>query len=392
MALTLNEEHQSTGCGLGYQMSSYMLMRSLCNRKGLKYAVGEEQLVALKNTFDGIIIDEVDPPGLDGEPQEFMPDQSFNEVLAKTEDGKCLYGYPTPSNMIDSTQFDDVKAHFTFREEIYKACEEWKKKTFGDSEVISMHFRRGDFEKESNGMFLIDDDYYMNALEMLPKDIPVVIFTNDKSYIIGNPKWYNASTKNRFTLIKNILNDNNLDDKVGTYLDHFIDTDGQRLFQYKHAIRYYKSILYNRPESCGPEGCDMFECHDEHPDPPFSELFQYKLDNDIYNYSLDMCLMSMCDYHVMANSTFGLWGVELSNSKKVIYPKYWMQGLNDDPDAIVCDDPKSCRPGFKCNQDTSVKLDLDGYNQTAAIAGPFIKSHWVPLENPDQRAKNKELS
>ena len=72
-------------------------MRSLCNRKGLKYAVGEEQLVALKNTFDGIIIDEVDPPGLDGEPQEFMPDQSFNEVLAKTEDGKCCLFYTSPS-------------------------------------------------------------------------------------------------------------------------------------------------------------------------------------------------------------------------------------------------------------------------------------------------------
>ena len=36
--------------------------------------------------------------------------------------------------------------------------------------------------------------------------------------------------------------------------------------------------------------------------------------------------MSMCNYHIAANSLYGLWGIELSNSKKVIYPKYWSQG------------------------------------------------------------------
>jgi hypothetical protein len=42
--------------------------------------------------------------------------------------------------------------------------------------------------------------------------------------------------------------------------------------------------------------------------------------NDKY---LDMCLMTMCDYHIVANSSFSWWGAWLSDSKKVIGPSKW---------------------------------------------------------------------
>jgi len=42
--------------------------------------------------------------------------------------------------------------------------------------------------------------------------------------------------------------------------------------------------------------------------------------NDKY---IDMCLMSLCDYHVIANSSFSWWGAWLSNSKKTIAPAQW---------------------------------------------------------------------
>jgi hypothetical protein len=38
---------------------------------------------------------------------------------------------------------------------------------------------------------------------------------------------------------------------------------------------------------------------------------------------VDMCLMTMCDYHIIANSSFSWWGAWLSNSKKVIAPSKW---------------------------------------------------------------------
>lgn len=41
------------------------------------------------------------------------------------------------------------------------------------------------------------------------------------------------------------------------------------------------------------------------------------------NNFVDMCLMSMCKYHIIANSSFSWWGAWLAKSKKVIAPKEW---------------------------------------------------------------------
>ena len=37
----------------------------------------------------------------------------------------------------------------------------------------------------------------------------------------------------------------------------------------------------------------------------------------------DMCLMSMCTHHIIANSSFSWWGAWLSGSKNVIAPEVW---------------------------------------------------------------------
>lgn len=55
----------------------------------------------------------------------------------------------------------------------------------------------------------------------------------------------------------------------------------------------------------------------------------------------DMCLMSLCDYHIIGNSTFSWWGAWLAGerSKQVIAPKQWFGaplGGNDMSD-LYCD-------------------------------------------------------
>lgn len=39
--------------------------------------------------------------------------------------------------------------------------------------------------------------------------------------------------------------------------------------------------------------------------------------------NIDMCAMTYCDYHVIANSSYSWWGAWLSNTKKVIAPAQW---------------------------------------------------------------------
>ena len=38
---------------------------------------------------------------------------------------------------------------------------------------------------------------------------------------------------------------------------------------------------------------------------------------------IDLCLMSMCSHHIIANSSFSWWGAWLSGSNNVIAPKKW---------------------------------------------------------------------
>ena len=38
---------------------------------------------------------------------------------------------------------------------------------------------------------------------------------------------------------------------------------------------------------------------------------------------IDMCLMSLCEGHIIANSSFSWWGAWLADSKMVVAPSIW---------------------------------------------------------------------
>lgn len=367
-----HQEYASTGSGLGYQISSYVMMRSLANRTGYSYTINTDGLKALRNTFTNLqfnsIKDEIDS---ELKPIEFTEDDDFDEVLEKVDDNCELFGYPSVKAFFDFSNIESVKKELVFRPEIVDKCKQFMSK-FEGKEVISMHLRRGDFENIRSGMFLIDDDYYKEALELLPKDLPVLVFCNVKDYILTNQKLI-ASDPERFTLVLDVYNNNEfINCDVGQELDKLVDESGECRFDYKVALAKYAyenlTPLTPTNEELNAEMTRLVK--DLHP------LYKEKIKNNLYNYSFEMCLMMMCDYHIMANSTFGMWGVELSNSKKVIYPKYWMQGHDEET-----------RNAFAELGIAGIKLDLGGYDQTRDLAASIVdKPHYIGLENPDQRS------
>ena len=46
--------------------------------------------------------------------------------------------------------------------------------------------------------------------------------------------------------------------------------------------------------------------------------------------------MTLCDYHILANSSLSWWGTWLSNSKQVIAPKNWVTN-NINTSDLYCD-------------------------------------------------------
>ena len=51
--------------------------------------------------------------------------------------------------------------------------------------------------------------------------------------------------------------------------------------------------------------------------------FRFSLSN---NQFIDLCLMSLCNYHIISNSSFSWWGSWLAKSKKTIAPQKWFTG------------------------------------------------------------------
>jgi hypothetical protein len=80
-------------------------------------------------------------------------------------------------------------------------------------------------------------------------------------------------------------------------------------------------------------------------DPEWCEK-QFFFKNDRFKISksnntlIDLCLMSMCNYHIIANSSYSWWGAWLSDSKKVVAPKKWFSGdlKNWDTKDLYCPD------------------------------------------------------
>jgi len=90
----------------------------------------------------------------------------------------------------------------------------------------------------------------------------------------------------------------------------------QSLEYYQQALSYFDENLPVIIFSDDPQWCDEQELFKP-------DRFFISEGGDT---RVDLCLMSLCSYHIIANSSYSWWGSWLANSQKTIAPKNWFSG------------------------------------------------------------------
>jgi hypothetical protein len=246
---------------LGNQMFQYATLYSL--GKQLNYSIGVPYQTRSSNDkmdfclADGFNIDASDSSGKFFSSVYIEPSFNYDLNILNIPDGCDIRGYFQTEKYFKSCKNDLKIKQFKFKDNI----ENQVNQLFDgkDAELISVHIRLGDYVHIQDCHPICSIEYYKAALEQLPKDCQIILFSDD----------------------------------------------------YPQALNLFKSFGLNIMLTGG---------------------------NDKF---IDMCMMTKCDYHIIANSSFSWWGAWLSNSKKVIAPKIWFgpspnmaKNWND----IYCDD------------------------------------------------------
>lgn len=192
---------------------------------------------------------------------------------------------------IDGNRPTIYEVEFSFNENIFNNCPKWVNlHGYFQSEKYFKHIEddiRQDFE--------FRDEIYIPAKELIDTlDNPISLHIRRTDYITNE-------------------NHNCLD------LDY-----------YKEALSNFSSDRTVVIFSDDPDWCKQQELFSD-------DRFLVSENNSNY---LDLCLMSLCKEHIIANSSFSWWGAWLAKSKKVIAPSKWFGPGNSHLDTkdIYCSD------------------------------------------------------
>jgi hypothetical protein len=239
---------------LGNQMFQYTALRGLAQRHGYEYCLPPRAVVATRDIncvnsditmFECFKIPEA-PKHVTNFPKVMEANFGLDQNLWEhCPDNISLYGYFQTEKYFKHIE-KQIRDAFTFVDEIRQPTEEAFKSNFGDTEVVAIHLRRGDYLQYPHHP-VQTLEYYAEGLSHMPEDIPVMVFSD-------GIEWCKE----------------------------------QELFQGERFI-------FAEGNSTG----------------------------------VDLCLQSLCTYHIIANSSFSWWGAWLAKSKKTVAPSIWFAG----PDA-----------------------------------------------------------
>jgi hypothetical protein len=234
---------------LANQMFQYASLKGIAKHRGYEYCIPPKEVFGKKdpmvnkdlNLYDIFSIEKTNNIELSKNPVLQERVHIFDEELfINCPDNIDLFGYFQTEKYFKHIE-DEIRSDFSFNLNLYENCKAHINSL--NSEVISLHIRRGDYISNSNHP-VQTLEYYKKALEQLPTEISVLIFSDD----------------------------------------------------------------------C--EWCSSQELFD-------NDRFMISENSSV---DADLCLMSLCKYHIIANSSLSWWGAWLAQSKHTIAPKNWFGG------------------------------------------------------------------
>jgi hypothetical protein len=223
-----------------------------------------------------------------------LPPSSNNN---EWEDHQLYVPFKVPNITLLNVQYIDGRRpivpekSFTFDEDLYNNCPKWVSlQGFFQSEK---YFKN--IEEEIRCDFEFRDEIYIPSKAMIDSvDSPISLHIRRTDYLTNN-------------------NHNPLD------LDYY--EKALEMFDINQTV----IIFSDDPEWCKEQ--DLFK----------DDRFLVSENNTNY---VDLCLMSLCKGHIIANSSFSWWGAWLAKSEKVIAPSKWFGpgNLHLDTKDLYCSD------------------------------------------------------
>jgi hypothetical protein len=228
---------------MGNQMFQYATLFSIAKTRG--YEFGVPYKIKSTNPYLNFCLNECFANLTAKDSSGILQLRNAKENSFEYSNG--IFGIPDQTDIVGYFQSEkyfknyrnDLLNEYKFKDEIENKAIDMRSIT--KEPVISIHLRLGDYKKLVGKHPICDIKYYKAALELIPKDLLIIVFSDEPELA--------------------------------------------------------KSI--------------------------FDELNRKYFISDSNNQYTDMCLMTKCDYHVIANSSFSWWGAWLADTKKVVAPATW---------------------------------------------------------------------
>ena len=234
-----------------------------------------------------------------------LGNQMFQYATLRSLSKKFNYDYHLPPKEFKLSDEDlDLFDCFTLNGEERKHSDYYKieLKTLGFDEDI---FNKCPDNVDLWGYFQ-DVRYFEDNKEDIKKS-----FTFKETHFKTAEQYFNSAFENEEIISLHI--------RRGDYLN-FEHHPTQSIDYYAKALRFFNKDLKVLVFTDDPEWAknqDIFS----------SERFFFSTGN---NNAVDLCMQTFCKYHIIANSSFSWWGAWLSDSKRVVKPELWFDGILKD--------------------------------------------------------------